>query len=172
MLSYRFSYELQRRAQGCHWARKSRWRSWWWMPRVFTLIVLMSDYAPRFCWDQLCVIQLLGPRWCLACLCCSLHSPRVFPASSAWQVRSGEHIASVVTAMALVMSNQRWRVLGVRKSVRFRDPHQFWCFSIWILKRISFCSPLTLQFHIRASWSVISSNIFMHALRKICFSDA
>lgn len=68
------------------------------MPRAFTVIALMSDCAPGFCWGQLCVVQLLGPRWCLACLCCSLHSPRVFTASFAWQVRAGELIASVVTA--------------------------------------------------------------------------
>lgn len=68
------------------------------MPRAFTLIVLMSDYAPGFCWDQLCVIQLLGPRWCLACLCCSVHIPRVLTGSFAWQVRRGECIVCVVSA--------------------------------------------------------------------------
>lgn len=58
----------------------------------------VSYSAPGFCWDQLCVIQLMGPRWCLACLCCSLHFPRVFIGSFAWPVRRGEGVACVVTA--------------------------------------------------------------------------
>lgn len=35
----------------------------------------------------------------------------------------------------------------------------------------SFWSPFTLQFHIRESRSLESSNIVMHFLSKICFSD-
>lgn len=68
------------------------------MPRAFTLIVLMSDCAPGFCWDQLCVIQQLGPRWCRACLCCSA-LPRVLIVSFAWPVRRQERIACVMAAL-------------------------------------------------------------------------
>jgi len=43
------------------------------MPSAFTLIVLMTDYCVGFCLVdsfgyQLCVIQLMGPRWHLVCL--------------------------------------------------------------------------------------------------------
>lgn len=57
--------------------------------------------------------------------------------------------------------------LGVRKSASFKDSHQFWRFTIWISRQLSFWSRVTLQFHVRASWSVISRNIVMHALRSI-----
>lgn len=43
------------------------------MASAFTLIVLMTDYYVGFCLVdlfgfQLCVIQLMGPRWHLVCL--------------------------------------------------------------------------------------------------------
>lgn len=55
----------------------------------------------------------------------------------------------------------------------------FWRFPLVLLLQsldteteISFWSPFTLYFHVRGSWSLESSNIGMHTLSKICFSDA
>lgn len=75
--------------------------------------------------------------------------------------------------MAVVMGKQHCSISGSYKICWFqRSPLVLVLQSLGTEIEVSFWSPFTLQFHIRESWSLESSNIVMHTLSKMYFSDA
>lgn len=101
----------------------------------------------------------LHASFCIFIVCFSLAS-RESSLPGWWQHR------------AVVMGKQHCTISGSYENCWFqRSPLVLMFQSSDTEIERSFWSPFTLQFHIRESRSLESSNIVMHFLSKICFSD-